>query len=563
MQVDNIIGGTLAGLGLYFLGVGGIRSSLQQIPGIKFREQIGRATAHPIRAAFTGFTLGTVTQTSIGVAVILAGLISRGLTTVRQALPLIAWSNLGLVTLVFINYLEVHVLAMFLVGIGGICINFKLGGRFQGLFPPLYSLGLTLVGLWLLKTSLTELANHPQFDDFIQSLPAMNLLAFLFAVLLRIPVQSTSAVALIGIIMYKAGIFTEDQALLGFYGTAIGTAGAAYFLTAHFRGEMRQVTLFEAAINLIAGLILLAFFYGERLSGVQLFHSYLQMMPGGVELHLALAFLFQQLLVVAVAFVFMKPILKYINKTAPRTVAEDLAHPRYIHDQAVYDVETGLQLARQEISNVVKRLPHYLACVREEGESGPTNSIDVWHNSSLAIIEELDSFLGAIATRRVKSTEASLELLDVQRQLDHLISVEETMTRFVKSHSELSKIESLRGLSVNLAESLDAVLVSMLETSPKDPEDLALIAQITATPGSRAEALRQKYLRELDSLTHDARALAIRTITRHERIIWAINEWANCLLADLQHKATKHDTHDIRDTDLRPAEDADGQPVLR
>ncbi|WP_309398019.1 Na/Pi symporter [Cerasicoccus maritimus] len=563
MQIDNILGGTLAGLGFYFLGVGGIRSSLQQIPGIKFREQIGRATAHPIRAAFTGFTLGTITQTSIGVAVILAGLISRGLTTVRQALPLIAWSNLGLVTLVFINYLEVHVLAMFLVGIGGICINFKLGGRFKGLFPPLYSLGLILVGLWLLKTSLTELAHHPQFDDFIQAFPAMNLIAFLFAVLLRIPVQSTSAVAVIGIIMHKAGIFTEDQALLTFYGTAIGTAGAAYFLTAHFRGEMRQVTLFEAAINGIAGLILLALFYGERLTGAHLFHSYLEMLPGGAELHLALAFLFQQVLVVIVAYVFFKPILFYINKSAPRTVAEDLSATQFIHDQAVFDVETGLQLARQEIRGLVNRMPQYLACVRTEGKVGPTRSINVWHDSSLAIIEELESFLGAIASRRVKSTESSLELLDVQRSLDHLIAVEESMTRFVQSHIELRKIPALHELSDTLAEALDAVIVTMLETAPTDPDDLQLIARITAAPGARAETLRQKYLHNQDSLSHDERALAIRTITRHERIAWSINQWANSLLADLEHQATNNEHHDRRNSEIRVAEDAGGQQVLQ
>ncbi len=539
--IDNIVGGTLAGLGFYFLGVGGIRASLQQIPGMQFREQVGRATRHPIRAGFVGFMLGTITQTSIGVAVILAGLISRGLATVRQALPIIAWSNLGLVTLVFINYLEVHVLAMFLVGIGGICINFRLGGRCKGLFPPLYSLGLVLVGLWLLKTSLTQLAKHEDFDAFIAGLPALNLLAFLFGALLRVPVQSTSAVAVIGIILQQAGIFTEQQALMVFYGTAIGTGGASFFLTAHFRGEMRQVTLFEAAINFIAGVILIALFYLEQWTGFNAYHGHIVTFPGGVEMHLALAFLFQQILVVIVAFVFFKPILAWINRSAPRTIEEDLSQPKYIHDQAVHDVETGLELARQEIRGIVERMPHYLSSIRAEAPDAPTKSLQVWNSSSKKIIEELEAFLSALSDRRVKSHEASVRLLDIQRGLDHLISVEGALTYFVEAQTQLRKHPEFNALSDGLTESLDAILVTMIESRPGNREDLEMIAQLTGQPGARAEQLRQKYIRQQDDLDHETRALAIRTITRHERFIWAINEWARSLLSNLEHMIATDD----------------------
>src|SRR6478752_2081568 len=107
----EIIATLLAGLGLYFIGVGGIRSSLQQIPGRRLRGFLGQATNHPVRAAASGFIAGSITQTSIGVSVILAGLIARGFMTVSQALPVIAWSNLGLVVLVFLNNLPMAVIA--------------------------------------------------------------------------------------------------------------------------------------------------------------------------------------------------------------------------------------------------------------------------------------------------------------------------------------------------------------------------------------------------------------------------------------------------------------------
>ncbi|MEO0794651.1 MAG: hypothetical protein AAFX93_05800 [Verrucomicrobiota bacterium] len=536
MILDDIAGRTLAGLGFYFLGVGGIRASLQQIPGMRFREQIGRATANPVLSAIVGFLLGAITQTSLGVAVILAGLISRGMVAVRQALPLIAWSNLGLVTLVFLNFLEVHVFAMFLVGICGICINFRLGGRFQGLFPPLYSLGLILVGLWMLKVALTQLANHDGFDDIIVNLPAPNLLAFAFGALLRIPVQSSSAVAVIGVILNQAGIFTEQQALMVFYGTAVGTAGAAYFLTSHFKGMMRQVTLFEAAINFIAGVILIGLFYLEKVAGFAFYHQNLHAIATDTAGFLAYAFLAQQVLVVIVAYIFLKPIIRFLSSTVPTTVEEDLSHPRFIHDQAVYDIETGLTLARQEIRGVVERMPNYLSGIRDEGREVPTKSLAIWHQSSQVVIKEIEAFLGALSNKRVKSRDASVRLLRTQQQLDHLDTVETALERFVRSQEGLRQLPQFTALSHNLTESLDAILISVIEASAQDPDDLKLIIGITAKPGERADLLRQRFLNDDGNLDHEQRALAINAITRHERVIWSIHEWAQSLLDQMPAK---------------------------
>ncbi|PAW76922.1 MAG: hypothetical protein B9S32_13420 [Verrucomicrobia bacterium Tous-C9LFEB] len=524
----------LAGLGLYFMGVSGIRSSLQQVPGIRFRESIGRASRHPVLAAVTGFLLGTVTQTSIGVAVIFAGLIARGLSTVRQALPVIAWSNMGLVVLVFLNNLPVTQVALFLIGFGGICANFGFGGRFRGLMPPLYSLGMLLYGLRLMKDGLYQLSAHPQFESFMAQLPASELLAFAFGALLRIPVQSSSAVALIGITMYEGRIFTEQKTIMLFYGTSLGTGFAAYFLTSHLKGEMRQVALFEAIVNLSAGVLLLGFFYLEKLGHFSLLEGHVYNLTGHIQSRLALVFLLQQSVCVAFAYLLMGRMSGILEKLAPRTVEQDLSRPRFIHDEAAYDIETGLSLAKQEIKGLVARLPDYLrsaGCESSGGRAVPP--VAVQHQSFLAVINELQSFLAVLSDRRLKSHLTSVNLLQVQRRLDLLCGMEEATFQVVHQLQGLKPSPAVATIRHNVIESLDALLLTALDAFGGQQEDIAILERLTSSPGEVAHRLRQDYMNAHEDLGHEERAAVVAIITQQERVMWLLNQISKTLEAHL------------------------------
>lgn len=522
----------LAGLGLYFMGVTGIRASLQQVPGIRFRESVGRAAHHPALAAVIGFLFGTVTQTSIGVAVIFAGLIARGLSTVRQALPVIAWSNMGLVVLVFLNNLPVTQVALVLIGIGGICVNFGFGGRFRGLMSPLFSLGLLLYGLRLMKDGLYQLSEHPQFEPFMATLPHSELLAFLLGVLLRIPVQSSSAVALIGITLNEARVFTEAQTMMVFYGTAMGTSIAVYFLTSHLKGEMRQVALFEAIINMCAGALLLALFYIETLAHVSLLQAHISGISSHIQNRLAYAFLLQQSLCVAFAYVFMGRMTGWLEKLAPRTVEQDLSRPRFIHDDAVYDIETGLSLAKQEIKGLVARLPEYLrssGCERA-GRSAVA-PVGGQHDAFVSVMTELQAFLGALSDRRLKNRVTSVNLLQVQRRLDLLAGMEEATFQVVRQLQELKPGPAVDTIRHNVVESLDALLLTALDAFGGRQTDIDILQRLTSAPGEVADRLRQDYMHANESLSHEERAAVVSIITQQERVMWLLHQMGKTLEA--------------------------------
>ena len=121
----------LAGLSLFFHGVGGIRGHLQGLTSRRLRRQLARWAGHPVLAGLWGFGFGAITQSSTAVAFILTSLVESRLMTVSRALPIVAWANLGTVVLVFCASFNVHLAFLYLLGVTGLALAFDLGSARQ------------------------------------------------------------------------------------------------------------------------------------------------------------------------------------------------------------------------------------------------------------------------------------------------------------------------------------------------------------------------------------------------------------------------------------------------
>lgn len=539
-SLPEVISGILAGLGLYFLGIGAIRSNLQRVPGRAFREFIGRATKTPPLAAALGFGMGMLTQTSIGVSVILAGLISRGVATIHQALPVVAWSNFGLVALIYLAPQPLHVFGLYMVGLSGLYLHFFQRGRVRGVFEPLYALGLVLLGIRLMKVNCTYFAGSHEAAWLLTTLPMSNLLALILGALARTVIQSTSAVVVLGLILHNSGIFTDDQALMVLFGTGFGTGMAAYFLTSHFKGVMRQITLFEAAINVAAGIVMVAVFYGEEFFRLPLLQHLFTKLPGGTvaDYYIAYFFLVQQSLCLAFAYGTLRWMPAWLEKVSPTTREQDLSRPRYISDEAIQDFETALTLADRELAGLVQRLPDYLQTIRNDPAEPAQAEPVVLHNASLAIMGELEAFLTALSDRGSKTHSASVALLLSQRRLSLVTELDDCVWQIVQAFRGVPPTGALQSVENNIIEALDTLLrtgIDALVTG--SPDDIEVLGLITASPGEVVDRLRRNYLREESQLEHNERMLILSVLSQYERIVWALQQLSRSLQANLPANA--------------------------
>ena len=189
----------LAGLSLFFTGINGVKSKLQQMSGRKFRQMLAKVTDRPVLAGLVGMGFGAVTQSASAVAFILAGMVATGLISLRRALPVVASSNVGTALLVFLAAIDLRLAVLALIGITGLMINFKIAHRFEALVGALFAIGMLFLGLDMMKQAFAPLPQYAWFIALAAFLKAWAWAPFFLGAALRMVIQSSSAIGVIAI----------------------------------------------------------------------------------------------------------------------------------------------------------------------------------------------------------------------------------------------------------------------------------------------------------------------------------------------------------------------------
>ena len=116
----------LGWLGLFFIGIKLIGSHLKQIAGRGLRERVAWAVHKPWRAGLLGVLSGALTQSPIAVTLIATSMNTAGLVTIRQAMPLVIWANLGTAAIVMVATVDIHLAVLFLLGAVGLVYYFDV-----------------------------------------------------------------------------------------------------------------------------------------------------------------------------------------------------------------------------------------------------------------------------------------------------------------------------------------------------------------------------------------------------------------------------------------------------
>src|SRR5215510_10855413 len=128
-MLNSILPNIIAGLGLFFSGLRLIDSNLRQVAVRRLRTIIGQLTQQTWVASLIGMLAGALVQSSSGIVFILVSLVSSGLTTVRRALPIVTWANVGCCALIFVAVLDLRLAILYMVGIAGAASAFDRSRR--------------------------------------------------------------------------------------------------------------------------------------------------------------------------------------------------------------------------------------------------------------------------------------------------------------------------------------------------------------------------------------------------------------------------------------------------
>ncbi len=526
-----MLANALAGMSLFLTGISGIRTNLQQVTGHKFRKVFAHLRDQPLMSAVWGFASGAVTQSSTAIVFILSSLISAGGLGVAEALPLLGWSNLGTTLIVFVATMDTQQAVFLLLGITGLALFINPSTRFRHILATLFSIGMLFLGLAMIKEAVRPLPEQAWFSDAARILGRSVFAAFLFGALLRMMIQSSSAVAIVLIALSHSKLFAEGQTLMAMFGTGVGAAVAILIFSSKLRGLPRQIILYQAIITAFAGCLMGALFYVETWSGwTGILHG-IRSLPVSQDQKFAFAFLALQGVSAATSLLLCRGAPKWLARLSPPTAEQDIRIPRHLQPQALDDHEAALQLVTLEQNRLIRLLPNYLPSERAQADAGPGLSLRELHEAVAEVSKDIQHYLTEMVDRDL-GRDASQRLLQLETRQRLLSGVEDSLYQFGDSHRDLPEGQA-RNFADSMVESLDLLIMTGVEAiAGHDPDDLEMLASMTRDRGEMMERLRAGYMDGSGgAMNHQERANLLYLTSLFERCVWLLHQWSKERLA--------------------------------
>jgi phosphate:Na+ symporter len=521
----EMFGTFVAGLGLFLVGIKGLGTHLQLLAGGRMRRLLGTATRSAPRSAALGVMLGALTQSSNAATFISTSLVQAGILALPRAMLIVGFANIGTAGLVLLATVDLHLAALWLVGVVGFLSTRNLG-RASPLRPALgalLGLALLFLGIDLMKLGATPLRDLAAVREVLAAASggiAALAIACLAGAVVAMVAQSSSTVTILALAMHEAGVLDFEQALLVACGASVGSGLAVLLLSSDLRGTSRRLAIYQALIKAAGAVLFILLLAVEHASGLPLLLG-LSAVAEDPQTRLAWLFLALQLVSALALSPFGAATERLLARLSPETQAEALSRPRYIYEQALAEPVTALDLVAREQRRLLNRLPVLADRLRAEPEAPEAPQA-----AMLEASEALEARIG-IFLKDILSRGCGPEQLDravaLEAALDGLRALRETLGEFSEVAAGIGPAEAATLLPVihRLAEALHLLLGELAEFGGAgDAESLALLGTLTADRSDMMDGLRRRLARDEPNLPYAAQDVLFRATSLFERMVW-------------------------------------------
>lgn len=443
------ISSLIGGIGLFILGMMLTTDGLKAMAGEALRSALSRLTGSPWKALATGAGLTALVQSSSATTLATIGFVSAGLLSFSHAIGVIIGANLGTTSTGWIVALLGLKLSMgtILLPVIGIGALFKLLGRgkWAHLGLALAGFGVIFVGIDVMQSSMTGLADRVDFSAYSAAPLAGRLMLLIVGLVMSVLMQSSSAAIAVTITALATGTIGFDQAAAMVIGHNIGTTVTAILAAIGASTAAKRTALVHVLFNLGTGLV--AFFL------LPLFTALVAWMAerwANNEPALMLALFHTVIKCLGVA-IFM-PLIKQLERLANRVLIEHRSVLMQRLDPNLAEVPALALGAAQET------LQHCAAVTLEIGSrrlNGQFNSTDL---VALSDVEEATSETGRLLARLPSLDGESLDRLSSNLHLlDHINQCTQD-ARTLESGAVDTPIAPLHEQAGHLADTLTATV---------------------------------------------------------------------------------------------------------
>lgn len=385
----------LGGLGLLLLGMGMMTDGLKSAAGNKLHQLLERSTQTKFRAAFTGFSITAIVQSSSAVIVATLGFTNAGMLRLKQAAWVVFGSNVGttmtawIVALVGLK-LKVEIIALPLIGIGMLLQLFMKKSRWAHIGLALAGFGVLFLGLGLLRDGFIDAAEWIPIDRLGTTGWYGILLGVIAGAVLTALIQSSSAALAIILTASVTGVLSPLLGASLVIGANLGTTATSLLASIGATTNARRLALVHLLEKIFTGtiaLILLVplWWISNWLAGGDA--------RTNISTGLALFHTLFNLLGITLMWFLSDHLLRYVERVIkqPELTSEK---PRYLDNTVLAMPAMGVPAMHNEIKRVFKQL---LARGRKAIDEGaePAPEEDVNTSALLDAIAEFSNKLGA------------------------------------------------------------------------------------------------------------------------------------------------------------------------
>jgi phosphate:Na+ symporter len=524
-----ILGTFIAGLALFFTGVKLVGTHLKQLTSRRFRLLVSRWADNGWLAGLWGACSGAITQSMSALTFIVVSLISSRMLSVRKALPIILWANSGVSLLVIVAVLRIELFVLYLLGISGLCFAFEKPLKYQNLVGAAFGIGVLFYGLNLMEASAVPVSDSSWFRNILIYTKDSYALAFVAGAFLAFVAQSAAAVSIVAIALMKGGLFSINQTMMIIYGTNVGASCTTWFLSAGLKGTTKQLVMSQVFFNYLGGLLFVPLFYLELYTPLPLVKAGVTSITTNIEQQMALVYLVFNLVVSVFLSFAINPYHRLLQKFWPPTQEEDESQVAFIHERALDDPETAMDLVEKEQLRLVARFPTFMARLRTGLVASEQVDFASLHDPFQDVATEVRFFLNELHAKELSrySSDRLLALLNRQNLID---SLEDNVYWLTDAISRSNCSEGLKQLLLNFVEGLDAILLTAVDTLESlDDSDVATLIQITSDRGGLMEKIRATYLSSEQQLGLDEKSLLLHITNVFELIVWLLQRLATGL----------------------------------
>ncbi len=248
--------GLIAGVALFLFAMEQIESGLKTVGGRSLAQFLKRQSGRGANAVFGGIIATALLQSSSVVGLLVLAFTGAGLLSLTAALGIVFGANLGttltgwiVATLGF--KFEIYKLSLPLIGISGLGFVF-FQERWKQYFRALLGLGLLLLGLQLMKSSVAAIEQLIDVNDLAALAPWQYLL---FGTLVAAIIQSSSATIMLTLAALHAGVIDLPNAAAAAIGADLGTTTTLIIGALNGSATRKQVAAGQVLFNVVTDLI--------------------------------------------------------------------------------------------------------------------------------------------------------------------------------------------------------------------------------------------------------------------------------------------------------------------